>query len=267
MADPATPQPGSLSGQVLFYQNPEPLDAQRHAKLGVRVTDKPFGFAAAQHFIPVHVGEFALAGLCFPVVFAGEQYSPLAVMGLNAGENLFIQPDGGFRQGAYVPSWLRRYPFVLAQDTNQPDRMLVCIDRASDLITESEPKIALFAEGQPTEFTKNCMEFCRQFDVDRARTDSFVALLRELDLFEMKQTHFTPRRPDGSAGEPQMVAEYFAVSEEKLKALPADKYIALRDNGALMQIHAHLMSLLNFDRLVFETIARAAAAQPVAANA
>ncbi len=79
---------------------------------------------------------------------------------------------------------------------------------------------------------------------------------------------FTPRNPDGTAAAPQKIAEYFAVSEDKLKALPAEKLAELRDNGALGQIYAHLVSLLGWDRLIALTFQRnAAAAQPVAGNA
>jgi len=66
---------------------------------------------------------------------------------------------------------------------------------------------------------------------------------------------------------PQKIAEYFAVSEDKLKALPADKLAELRDNGALGQIYAHLVSLLGWDRLIAIAFQRAAAAQPTAGNA
>ena len=75
-----------------------------------------------------------------------------------------------------------------------------------------------------------------------------------------------PTNPDGSAGEPQTIAEYFGVSEEKLNALPHDKFIELRDNGALAQIYAHLVSLAGWDRLIALAMARAPQV-PAPANA
>lgn len=260
---PADPQPvtGPLSGQVLLYVNPEPLDSQRHAKLGMMRSDAPFAFAAKQHFVPVQVTEFAPAAINYPIIFAGETRAPLAVMGLNAGENLFVGADGAFRPGAYIPAFIRRYPFVVAKD-DAAQRMVVCIDRAFPLFSESNPDVLLFEGGEPSPFTKNCIDFCAQFDQDAARTESFVNLLTELDLFEKKQTQFTPRLPDGSPGEPQLVAEYFAVSEDKLRALPVETFMKLRDNGALGQIYAHLVSLLGWDRLIFETMQRQPASAP-----
>ncbi len=70
--------------------------------------------------------------------------------------------------------------------------------------------------------------------------------------------------PDGSTGEPQRIAEYFAVSEEKLKTLSPEKMAELRDNGALQQIYAHLLSLAGWERLIAIAIAQQAERQAVA---
>ena len=94
------------------------------------------------------------------------------------------------------------------------------------------------------------MEFCNNFEQERQRTDSFIALLNELELFHTREAVFTPRDENGNPGEPQKLADYFAVSEDKLKALPAEKLAELRDNGALGQIYAHLLSLNGWDRLI-----------------
>lgn len=265
MATDVQPAASPLSGQVLLYVNPEPLDSERHSKLGMLRSDRPFSFAAHQHFVPLHVGEFGPAAINYPIIFAGDQRAPLAVMGINTGENLFISDEGVFRTGAYVPAFIRRYPFVVARD-QQLDRMVVCIDRAFHLFTEDSPDVMLFEGGEPSAFTKGCIDFCSQFDADAQMTQSFVKLLGDLDLFETKQTTFTPRTPDGQAGQPQLVAEYFAVSEEKLKALPAAKLAELRDNGALSQIYAHMVSLFGWDRLLMETVERGNLARQ-AANA
>ena len=57
------------------------------------------------------------------------------MLGVNNEENLFVDADGAFDYRAYIPAYVRRYPFVLANDETQ-DRMIVCIDRGSDLLSE-----------------------------------------------------------------------------------------------------------------------------------
>ena len=249
--------PGELSGNVLFYQRPEPLAKELHSSLGVKRMDGPFGFARAGHAIPLTVGEFPLAAVTGPIIFVGDDKLPIAVMGLNANENMFVKDDGTFENGIYIPAYVRRYPFVFAND-DANKQMVLCIDRAAEFIVEEGYDMAFFDEkGEPTEYTRNCIDFCNNFEVERQRTMSFVQLLKDLDLFESKTATFTPANPDGTPGEPQQIAEYFGVSEEKLNALPAAKFVELRDNGALGQIYAHLHSLVGWDRLIALAMAKA----------
>jgi hypothetical protein len=260
MATPATPANGPVSGNVLFYSAPEPLNNEAHAKLGLRRIDRPFAFAAGSQAVPLTVTEFALAALSFPVIFAGDRRQPLGVMGVMSDNNMFIQSNGFFEIGVYVPAYIRRYPFVLANDEAR-GQMVVCIDRGAGMIGDL-PDLPFFdPAGQPTDYTKNCIQFCNDYEVEIRRTEQFLALLTELDLFETRKTTYTPTNPDGTPGQPQDIAEFFAVSEEKLKALPDDKIRHLLDTGALNQIYAHLQSLLGWDRLISVALARQNAAQ------
>lgn len=254
-----------LSGNVLFYAQPEPLSLDAHSKLGVDPVEKPYGFVARTNLVPIMVTEFAPASLSYPVIFVGDKKQPVAVMALRAGENLFVSEDGEFRSDAYIPAYVRRYPFVFANDDAQ-QRLILCVDRAAPFIKEGGAT-PLFVDGQPSPYTQQAMEFCNNFEQERLRTEAFQALLIELDLLDTRESVFTPRNPDGSAGEPQKIAEYFAVSEEKLKLLSPEKLAELRDNGALGQIYAHLVSLLGWDRLIALAFQRASAAQPAAGNA
>jgi hypothetical protein len=257
---------GQISGNVLFYNKPEPLAKELHSKLGVKRMEGPFKFAKVGHAIPLTVGEFPLAAVTGPVIFVGEEKLPIAVMGLNAGENMFVRDDGTFEPGVYIPAYVRRYPFVFANDSTA-NQMVLCIDREAEFVVEGGDMPFFEADGEPSEYTKNCIEFCNNFEVERQRTMSFVQLLKDLDLFEQKTATFTPNNPDGTPAQAQKIADYFGVSEDKLKALPAEKLVELRDNGALGQIYAHLVSLVGWDRMIALAIAKASQQQIQAANA
>jgi hypothetical protein len=260
----STPGVGEITGSVLFYSKPEPLTPQLHSKLGVVRRDGPFDFAAVGHAIPLTVGEFQLAAVSGPIIFVGDDHMPIAVMGLNANQNMFVRPDGNFEPGIYIPAYVRRYPFVFANDANA-QQMVLCIDRAASFIQEGGELQFFDEKGEPTEYTKNCIEFCNNFEMERQRTVSFVQILTELDLFEAKVASFQTVNADGSPGEVQKIADYIGISEEKLAKLPAEKLVELRDNGALQQIYAHLLSLVGWDRMV--AIAMNRPQQPPAANA
>jgi SapC len=253
------PANAPVSGNALFYSRPEPLNLQAHSKIGLRRIEKPFGFAASSQAIPLTVGEFVNASLSYPVIFAGERRQPLGVMGIEANVNMFVLPTGFFEVGIYVPAYIRRYPFVLANDESR-GQFVVCIDRAAEMLGDL-PDLPFFdPAGQPTDYTKGCIQFCNDYEVEVKRTESFVTLLNDLDLFETRKTTYTPANPDGSQGEPQDIAEYFAISEDRLKALPDAKLRELMDNGALRQIFAHINSLVTWDKLISLQFARQVAA-------
>lgn len=258
------PPAAEFTGNVLFYVKPEPLSREMHGKIGLRRVEKPFGFAANTNVVPLTVGEFGMAALSYPIIFAGDRYQPLAVMGVGQGTNLFVSQDGAFEVGAYIPAYIRRYPFVLANDQSR-GQLVVCIDRASSLLGEDCDLPFFDEKGEATEYTNGCIEFCNNFETEGRRTEAFINLIKDLDLFEVKTASVATTNPDGTPGEPQKIAEYFGVSEEKLKALPADKLAELVGNGAVAAMYAHINSLIGWERLVALAAARAAQ-QPPAAN-
>lgn len=265
MTDTTISPNAQLTGNVLFYRQPEPLSPEMHGNLGVNPADKPWAFLAGTHVVPLTVTEFAAAALNYPVIFVGDQKQPAVVMGLRQGDNLFVDAQGDLRPDAYIPAFARRYPFVYANDEAQ-NRLILCVDRAAPFVAEGGA-MPFFENGQPSAYTQQALEFCNSFEQERARTEGFVKLLTDLDLFETKEARFVPRNLDGTAGEPQRIAEYLAVSEDKLRALSPEKLAELRDNGALGQIYAHLVSLLGWDRLIAMTFQRAAQQAPQAGNA
>lgn len=241
---------GPVSGNLLFYKTPEPLSRDVHSGLGVRRMEKPFQFAAVGHVVPLTVAEFPFAAISYPIIFAGAERLPLAVMGINQNENLFIQDDGSFSVGAYVPAYIRRYPFVLAADEAQ-QRMVVCIERSAEIFSDkAAADLPLFDDaGEPSEYTQNAIKFCEDFEGERRRTESFTKLLGDLDLFEQREAVFQMPKEDGTT-EPVKLAEYFAVSEARLAALTPEKLAEIRDNGALEKVFNHLTSLVGWDKLV-----------------
>lgn len=258
---------GPISGNLLFYTSPEPLSREAHGGLGVKRMDRPFAFAKVGHVVPITVAEFTFASISYPIIFAGNERLPIAVMGINPNENLYIEEDGTFAVGGYVPAYVRRYPFVLAADEAQ-QRMVVCIERSAEIFTDkASADLPLFEEnGDASEYTQNAIKFCEDFEGERRRTDSFIKLLKDLDLFEQRESIFQMPNDDGTF-EPVKLAEYFAVSEAKLGALPAEKLAELRDSGALEKIYNHLTSLIGWDRLVAVASNKAFLAQEKASAA
>ncbi|WP_034823644.1 SapC family protein [Hyphomonas pacifica] len=262
---PATPQTGGqspLAGQVMFYKKPQPLNAEAHAGLGIKKIDQPFAFLRDAHAVPITVTEFGMAAGSYPIIFVGDDRTPVAVMGVRQGQNLFVTDEGMVADEYYVPAFVRRYPFVFASD-EQSDRLVLCVDREAPMVT-NQPEISFFENGQPSKFTNDAIEFCKEFERQRQATVEFVKMIRNADLFEQKTISFQPRDADGNpSGQPQKIADYWAISEEKLNALPQEKYLELRNNGAIGAIYAHLLGLLNWQTVIQRALRVQPAAAPV----
>ena len=37
----------------------------------------------------------------------------MAILGIQEGQNLFVMPDGRWDRRAYIPAYIRRYPFCV----------------------------------------------------------------------------------------------------------------------------------------------------------
>ena len=115
-------------GQKLFYRQPELLNFEAHGALGLRVPDRPFEFARKSRALPVTLSEIASAQKHFPIVFSDlENPVPLAVVGTIDDVNLFIDEQGQWERGTYIPAYVRCYPFALA--ARSKDEFAVVIDR------------------------------------------------------------------------------------------------------------------------------------------
>jgi hypothetical protein len=243
----------ALTGTQFMYGKPEALNADAHAALRYQAGGTPFAKAQGIHMVPLLVGEFAQAMMHYPIIFAGEEKTPLAVMGLADGQNFFIK-DGQFEDGAYVPAYLRRHPFTLA--SAGAEQFVVCIDRdEAGFVTEGEGE-ALFADGAPTAFTQHAIDFLTEFQAETVRTSAFIKMLLDAGLFEVKNTSFVV---DGSA---EPIAEYFAVAEERIAELTDAQLAELVRSGAMVGVHAHLLSLQRWNLL----LARRTGAQAATAS-
>jgi len=250
----------------LFYKDLMPLNSRDHGGWRARSVDKA-SWIGSQHAIPLTVEEFPLAQRNFPIVFsAGENSVPLALMGLNEGVNVFFEDDGTPRGDAYVPAYIRRYPFLLAKLRPDAEEMSLCFDPTSDVVGDFKEGEALFADGQPTDHTKGLLDFCEKFEEAGARTQAFMKEVTDAGLLMDGEVAIQQNdKPD----QPYIYRGFRMINQEKLKELDADKIKAWNDNGLLPLIYAHLMSL-DLMRFVFakqtEQGKGPAAARAAAAN-
>jgi hypothetical protein len=212
----------------LFYNGLEPLSSQTHADFRLRAFDK-IPLLADQHAVPVTVEEFPMVQRFMPIIFSvGDEPVPLALMGLNEGVNTFFDAEGKLTEtNFYVPAYIRRYPYLLARLRPDTDELSLCFDPTAGLI------------GEPTETTKNILQFNEQFEQAGARTGMFMKELKELGLLMDGEVSI---QPDGAA-QPFVYRGFMMVDENKLNELRGDQLRKIAQNGMLPLIYAHLLSL------------------------
>lgn len=252
---------------VLFYDKPVAINRDQHrtAKIGATTS---FAFAAKTNSVALTVVEFIEASKEYPIVFAavGDRRIPVALLGLRDRENLFIDADGKW-DGRYVPAFVRRYPFVLADNGN--NEFIVCVDEASPAFNAAEGQAMFDESGKNTPFLDNAMSFLNAYQAQFARTEAFVKRLQELDLFT--QMSAKTELTDGRAF---VLNQLYIVDEQKLLQLDDKVAADLLKSGQAAWIYAHLMSLSNMSRLVDRISAlapaaadeKAAAAKPAASG-
>ena len=112
----------------LFYKDLMPISSQEHGSWRTRPLEGA-QFVRSEHAIPITIDEFAVAQRFYPIIFAtGDNPVPLALMGLNEGVNTFFGEDGMLVQDAYLPAYIRRYPYMLARLRPDSDELSLCVD-------------------------------------------------------------------------------------------------------------------------------------------
>lgn len=230
------------------YTRLEPLDRRQHAGLGL-VAAPGFAWAAGLPAVALGAVEMARAALDYPVVFARDprdgEFVPMAVLGAGPGQNVFVDAEGGWRPGCYVPAYLRRWPFCTAQlpaEGGRAGRSLICVE-AGSLGRSAQ---ALFdSSGEPTEAFAPIRSLIESMEAARQQTR---VLARRLESLELLVPFDAVIRP--STGPSRQLRGLFRVDEKKLAKRSASELQGLLRKGELKAIYAHLLSLENFARLL-----------------
>jgi len=224
----------------LLYNDLQPVNLQQHGdKKLVQIQSAPH--IAQAHAIPVTVDEFALLQRTYPIVFSvGDNSVPLALMGLNEGVNTFLDDKGMLTEPVYLPAYLRRYPFLLAQLTPDSDELSLCVDSTSGVIGEASAEgDAIFDGDQPGEKVKAILDFCEQFEAAGQRTAAFMAELEKSGLLMDGEVAIQPDNSD----QPFIYRGFRMIDEEKLRDMRGDELRKMNQSGMLPLIFAHLFSL------------------------
>lgn len=211
-------------------------------------------FCRELNAMPVSYSEFPRASHDYPLVFIsgdnGKTFGAVAVLGLQNGQNLFVDASGAWDKSVYPPAYVRRYPFCMAKvnvdKVTQKERIVCVAQRAID---EKNGEALFDNQGGALPRWTEMEKLLHEYEADLVRSEEMCAILKEYDLLEP----FTMQATRNTGGAMQLTGMH-RVAESRLETLKEDQLRALIKKGVMGRIYVHLLSLDNFARLLDRSV-------------
>jgi hypothetical protein len=205
------------------------------------------------HVVFTFPAEFRNIQSCFPVVFQksadGIGFDALALMGLEQGENLFLEPHGW--EAPYVPLTIERQPFLIGVDG---DQLMVNIDMDHPRVSHTEGEAVFLPYGGNTEYLERINSVLLAIHQGLESAKGFSAAMQALELFEPFVVDIELN--DGSQNR---LMGFYTIHEERLAALDGATLHRLSQAGYLQAAYMVLASMSQFRALIDRKNARRAA--------
>lgn len=227
--------PETQNNVPMLYKAPIILNMKEHANLCYTPT-RNFSFAREVNCVPVALGEIPRVLPHYPVVFTDDKEPVLvALLGIRNNENLFVNDDGTWAEGVYIPAYVRRYPFLLVRMQNN--------DVA--LGGELDPQVLndvsgdrLFRDGQPTPAAQEIYRFCMEYQNALEETRKLCSEVAAAGLLKTRTCTVNLTN-----GKKFRLVGFSSVDEAALDALDNHTANGWRKKHYLKYLYFHLASL------------------------
>lgn len=228
-----------------MYSKLVPFSLKEHKDIKIKKLNN-FDFIKDQNVASILIHEFSKTASTNPIVFikdkSSDQFKPVILLGLESGENLFVQ--NGSWSSSYIPAVIRRFPFALVQNPNDHSKLTLCIDEESHLVSTTEGEALFSPEGAPSVLLENVRKFLTELQQMEALTQKFCSYLEEKELFSPMNLKVK------ASGQTKDIKGCFVINEERLNNLSDDTFLEIRNAKYLAPIYTHLTSLAQIERLV-----------------
>lgn len=239
--------------------NFELLNNVDHKDLRV-VTDNAARYGDNVHFVMTFPIEFRRVQACYPIFFQKDantgKFFPLALLGFEEGENLFLTEDGW--DADYVPLMIKRHPFVIGyqQDPNAEggQRPVMSIDTEHPRVNSTEGEPLFLEHGGTSEFLTSMNAVLDDIQVGHGMSELFVEALVELDLIETVSMEITLDN-----GAKRQLLGLYTINEDRLDALDSSAIDMLHGRRFLTPLFMIIASMATFRHLIARKNARIAA--------
>lgn len=192
----------------------------------------------------VYYPEFRNIQAHYPIVFSKNtgtgEIIPIALLGLQQGENLFLTDDGW--DNDYVPMTMEMQPFLIGYDG--PDQTVIHVDMDSPRINDAGEAVFLPMGGN-SPYLEHITEVLSSVHSGHQYNGEFISVLEQYELLEpfvldMELVDGTSNRLSG----------FMTINEEKLYALGAEALGDLNEKQFLQAIFMAVASVSNFADLI-----------------
>ncbi|MCF8203456.1 MAG: SapC family protein [Methylotenera sp.] len=220
---------------------PALLDNVTHRHLRIH-TDRSAAHGDARQSCLALPAEFRQLQAHFPIVFqlveGDAGFQPVALFGLEEGQNLFLTPTGW--DAPVMPMALQRDPFMIGRAPD--DTLQLHIDLASPRIVrpdEGEVGTALFMpHGGFSDYLDHIVQLMEHLHAHAQQLPVFIEALTRHQLLEPFVIDI--ETPSGEQGR---LTGLFTINEERLAALPGAALETLAREGHLLPIYMQIASL------------------------
>ena len=217
------------------------MDRSKHMGSGLR-EGFGFEFAASTNAVPINLVEITQLSHFYPLGFTmDEDPVPVAILGLREGENLFIDDHGEWLEGAYIPGYIRRYPFLFRSEP-EIERYILLVDEES--LEEGGAHRLFEDDSSPAPLARGAMEFCSSFENASKETMPFSHALLESDLLVERDVVIE------SGSDSLSFSGIRIIDEDKLAQVGDCELLEWREKGWLPALYAHLSSASQWKRLL-----------------
>ncbi|MFG6413148.1 SapC family protein [Roseateles sp. DC23W] len=226
---------------------PTALNNVQHRHLRVR-TERAAALGDARQSVLALPAEFRQLQAHFPLVFqhvdGDAGFQPIALMGLEEGQNLYLTEHGW--DAPVVPMALQRDPFMIGR---HGDDLQLHIDLDSPRIVaegDTESGTAIFMpHGGHSDYLDHVVSLLEHLHAQAQQLPSFIGALTRHQLLEPFALDI--ELPGGEQGR---ISGLYTIHEERLAALSGAALEALQREGHLLPIYMQLASLAQLPTLL-----------------
>lgn len=220
-----------------------PVRTDQHKNLKVSER-RGLEHVAKQHLVSSTAKEYSQLALNYPLFFIKENdvYRSVALLGLEAGENLFYKDDS--MDVTTLPQSIILSPFALGLDPEKENTLTACIDIESKYVGEDKDLPLFDDKGTETDVFKSVQDSLGQLYENEVMTEKYIKELVKHDLLQEFELLVNL-----SSGENKRLVGLYNINEAKLAALTEEQAADFHKRGLFIPLHSMMIAKGQIHRL------------------